>query len=68
MKKILEFYTKVLVSLGLVVEDNGLISKKIGGNKMFDIIGCRMESILTKAEYIIDLVEACSEEMNEKEG
>lgn len=33
MKKILEFYTKVLVSLGLVVEDNGLISKKIGGNK-----------------------------------
>lgn len=34
---------------------------------MFDIIGFRMESILNKAEYIIDLVEACSEEMNEKE-
>lgn len=34
---------------------------------MFDIIGFRMESILTKAEYIIDLVEACSEEMDEKE-
>ena len=34
---------------------------------MFDIIGFRMESILNKAEYIIDLVEACSEEMDEKE-
>ena len=34
---------------------------------MFDIIGFRMESILNKAEHIIDLVEACSEETNEKE-